>query len=75
MSTTPSNRAAKLRACTRAPRKSLLGAAKGKIEFHSDLNAPTLPNRAADSLYRAAPLGRSTGSRTAADHDRLLYKR
>ena len=28
-----------------------------------------------DSLYRAAPLGRSTDGRSAADHDRLLYAR
>lgn len=27
-----------------APRKSLLGAAKGKIIFHDDLTQPTLPN-------------------------------
>jgi len=27
-----------------APRKSLLGSAKGKISFHSDLTRPTLPN-------------------------------
>jgi hypothetical protein len=27
-----------------APRKSLLGAAKGKIVFHDDLTKPTLPN-------------------------------
>jgi hypothetical protein len=26
------------------PRKSLLGAAKGKIVFHADLTKPTLPN-------------------------------
>jgi hypothetical protein len=26
------------------PRKSLLGAAKGKIAFHDDLTKPTLPN-------------------------------
>jgi len=26
------------------PRKSLLGAAKGKILFHDDLTKPTLPN-------------------------------
>jgi len=26
------------------PRKSLLGAAKGKIVFHDDLTKPTLPN-------------------------------
>ncbi len=30
---------------------------------------------ASDSLYRAAPLGRSTDGRAAADHDRLLYPR
>lgn len=29
-----------------APRKSLLGAAKGKITFHGDLTRPTLPNDA-----------------------------
>ena len=29
----------------------------------------------ADPLYRAAPLGRSTDGRTAADHDQLLYAR
>ncbi len=27
-----------------SPRKSLLGAAKGKIAFHDDLTKPTLPN-------------------------------
>jgi hypothetical protein len=27
-----------------APRRSLLGAAKGKIVFHDDLTKPTLPN-------------------------------
>jgi hypothetical protein len=27
-----------------APRKSLLGAAKGKIAFHDDLTRPTLPD-------------------------------
>jgi hypothetical protein len=27
-----------------APRKSLLGAAKGKIVFHEDLTKPTLTN-------------------------------
>ena len=27
-----------------APRKSLLGAARGKIVFHDDLTKPTLPN-------------------------------
>ena len=26
-------------------RKSLLGAAKGKIRFHADLTKPTLPNK------------------------------
>jgi hypothetical protein len=26
------------------PRKSLLGAAKGRIAFHGDLTKPTLPN-------------------------------
>ncbi len=30
---------------------------------------------ASDSLYRAAPLGRSTDGHTAADHDRQLYAR
>ncbi len=34
--------------------------------------APT-GDTASDSLYRAAPLGRSTDGRTAADHDPLLY--
>lgn len=29
-----------------APRRSLLGAAKGKIAFHGDLTRPTLPNDA-----------------------------
>lgn len=28
-----------------------------------------------DPLYRAAPLGRSTDGRSAADHDRQLYAR
>lgn len=27
-----------------APRKSLLGAAKGKIAFHDDLTRPSVPN-------------------------------
>lgn len=30
---------------------------------------------AADPLYRAEPVGRSTDGRTAADHDALLYPR
>jgi antitoxin (DNA-binding transcriptional repressor) of toxin-antitoxin stability system len=28
-----------------------------------------------DSLYRAKPLGRSAGGRSAADHDSLLYRK
>lgn len=30
---------------------------------------------AADPLYRAPALGRSTDGKTAADHDRLLYRK
>ena len=34
---------------------------------------PSAGEFADDPLYRAAPLGRSTDGRTAADHDRQLY--
>jgi prevent-host-death family protein len=37
-----------------------------------DASAP-VGEVAADPLYRAAPLGRSTDGRTADDHDRQLY--
>jgi len=35
----------------------------------------TSPKLSEDTLYRAAPVGRSTDGLTAADHDELLYPR
>ena len=63
----------KRRAPKHGPHKTLLGAAKGRITFHGDLTTPTLPNFGGDPLYRAAPLGRSTDGRSAADHDWQLH--
>ena len=40
--------------------------------LQGDLTAPTLPALGEDPLYRAGPLGRSTDSRAAANHDGLL---